>query len=350
MAMKVGVILFLVGASLACAGIRPSFWLSSCSWNASDILELAVTQDEAHFRVVATIKGGTQPGAIKIIPELAPTSDEHSLFKNLAGCLPFDNGGCYQKAPPIRDIDRLILFLRPGDQPAGATLLTSAIWLQDGVAYVFEQTFNPGPTHLEALFSASQRVRTSTGWWPVLESEPEVRADIARLLLWKGSFDHAVSEPNASARATELAQLVTSKDRIVVRNALEKLSAEGQAGADALLPLLDDEDLLMQHFQILDTIAATKARGIQVAPIIQREVTYWARTCDQVLDPNWARNYGEAPAFHYLRLVSALKTIDALGIADDLPTVQELAKLNRQCHSLSEQTELRNAIHALLAK
>jgi hypothetical protein len=175
-----------------------------------------------------------------------------------------------------------------------------------------------------------------------------VRADIARVLSWKKSFDHAVDNPNPAARAAELAQLVASKDRIVVQNALKRLGTEGQAATTALVPLLDNEDLLMQHFQILDTIAAIKVRDIHLAPIIQREINYWAQTCAQKLDPNWTRNYGESPALHYLRLVSALKAINALGINSDLPAVHEFAKMSRQCNNLNDQSELTVALGAIL--
>jgi len=69
----------------------------------------------------------------------------------------FPDRRSYEIAPPIRDIDRLIVFLRPGDKPTNWTMLTSAIWLQDGVAYAFEQTMNPGPTHLVAFSSVKER-------------------------------------------------------------------------------------------------------------------------------------------------------------------------------------------------
>src|SRR5262249_47691568 len=204
-----GWLLIFTCVSLANGGLRPSFWLSRCAWEATDVVELVVTPTPGAFRVVSTIKGGTRHGTIKKLVELAPPVGDHSMLKDLIPTLPFTAAG-YTVAPPIRDVDRLIAFLRPDDEPSNWTLLTSAIWLQDGMAYVFEQTMNPGPTHLVTL-----------------EKESLVQAEIAPLLRLRQEFDHAVASPNVLARTAQLAQLVTSGDDIVIRSALNKLSGDG---------------------------------------------------------------------------------------------------------------------------
>jgi hypothetical protein len=49
-----GCLMALACMPLAHAGIRASFWLSRCAWDATDIVELAIAPDEASFRVVAS--------------------------------------------------------------------------------------------------------------------------------------------------------------------------------------------------------------------------------------------------------------------------------------------------------
>ena len=181
-------------------------------------------------------------------------------------------------------------------------------------------------------------------------NERVVRTDIARLLSWRESYDHAVSNPNANERAVELARLAASKDDIVTQIALASLAREGPAAADALRPLLDDESLLWEHSKILDTIAVTNAKDIRLAPIIRRENRYWARTCGRKLDPNWLSNYGQPPSYHYDRLVSALRAVHALGISSDLPGVLESGRLIEHCRYLSHQWELLDAINLFRAK
>jgi len=342
--------LVLTCIPLAHAFIRPSFWLSRCAWEATDVVELAVAPGEAHFRVIASIKGSTQPGAIKVLPELAPPAGDHSLLKDLVFDSPDHRS--HELAPPIRDVDRVIVFLRPGGEPANWTMLTSAIWLQDGVAYAFEQIgMTSWPTRLFPLSSATLQIENGKRVWKSsLKSEALVRSDIGRLLQLRETFDRAIANPNTVARVTELAGLATSGDDLVIRAALAKLSDEGPEAAHALRPSLNDDRLLYSHFQILDSMAATGARDIRLDSVIRRETSYWAQTCHQSLDANWPRNYGARPAMHYLRLVSALKAIRALGINRDLPAVREFGQVVEQCNHLNQQHELAEILAILIGR
>jgi len=285
-----------------------------------------------------------------MLPELVPPAGDHPMLKDLA--FDFRDSRSYEIAPPIRDVDRLIVFLRPGDKPTNWTMLTSAIWLQDGVAYAFEQTMNPGPTHLVAFSSATVQIENGKAVWKPSPKQNEslVRSDIGRLLRLRETFDHAVANPNAVARAAELARLVTSGDDVVIRGALAKLSGEGPEAAHALRPFLNDDSLLNAHFQILDSIAVTGAHDIRLDSIIRSETSYWTQMYHQTLNPNWVRSYGEPPSSHYPRMVSALKTIRALGINSDLPAVREFGKVMNQCQHLSQQQELAEVIGTLLGR
>jgi hypothetical protein len=346
-------ILVLAWIPPAHAVIRPSFWLSRCAWEATDVLELAIAPGEARFSVVDVIKGSTPQGAIKTFTELASPAGGHSLLKDLAfDPDPFSYKFAEPIAPPIQDSDRLIVFLRPGGKPASSTMLTSAIWLQDGVAYDFEQTMNPGSTRLVRYSSGTVEFENGKEAWkpPPEQDEALVRSDIRRLLQLRETFDRAVANPDAVARAAEIAGLVTSGDPEVIRGALAKLSGESPEAAHALRPFLDDDSLLDAHFQILDAIAATGARDIHLDSVIRRETAYWEQTCRQTLDANWVRSYGPPPASHYLRLVSAIKAVQALGINSDLPAIREFSEVMDHCPHLSQQTELVNLTGALLGR
>ena len=342
--------LVLAFAAVASAGIQPSFWLSKCAWDASDVIELGYSPDEGRFFVAASIKGGgIEPGAITALSLLLPPSNERALLKDLTGhCDLFGRRDCRQNPPPMRERDRVIVFLRQGGQPAGMTMLTSAVWLQNGKAYVFEQNFNPGPSHLEEFHPPSQPfngIRFEPG-----STEAMARSDIAQMLRWRASFDHAISNPDAHACIAELAELVTSKDRVVVQATLARLTKEGPAAAHALRPYLDDDNLLFEHFEILDAIAASKGRDVRLDSIINKEQSYWTSRCDLDLGSQCDRNFGEPSTDHYLRLVSALKAIHALGVDEDVPAVLAFAALVDHCKNLKDQQELRDVISSVLAK
>ncbi|MBS1876694.1 MAG: hypothetical protein JSU00_26000 [Acidobacteria bacterium] len=62
-------------------------------------------------------------------------------------CAWLEPSACYTAVPTVRPVDRVIAFLRNGGKPAGPTMQSSAVWLQNGVAYAFQQTVNPGTRH-----------------------------------------------------------------------------------------------------------------------------------------------------------------------------------------------------------
>ena len=122
---------------------------------------------------------------------------------------------------------------------------------------------------------------------------------------------------------------------------LAKLGGGGPEAAHALRPYLDDDSLLAAHLQILNTIAATGAAGeIRLDSIIRGEESYLAYACREDLNANWDREFGQPPALHYLRLISALKAIRALGIKSDLGAVREFFTMTRGCRHLTQQQDL----------
>jgi hypothetical protein len=218
------------------------------------------------------------------------------------------------------------------------------------MAYVFEQRMNPqGEDQLVAYSDPSIEIeKGDPGWKRVLKDEPLVRFEIRRLLELRAKFDRAIANPDATSRATELAGLVTSADDYVIRAALAKLSSGSKEAANALLPFVNDEGLMRVHWQILDTIAATGARGIPLDFVIRRESAYWSATCHQALDEDWVSNYGEDPAFHYFRLVSALRILKTASSKSDLSALKELSEIVNHCQDLKQRPELVNLVRGLL--
>jgi hypothetical protein len=107
-----------------------------------------------------------------------------------------------------------------------------------------------------------------------------------------------------------------------------------------MLPLLEDDSLLWNHFEILDALALTGAGDIRLAGVLHREIDYWSGACRLRLGGNWSRSFGEAPSMHYLRVVSALNAIHTLGLHEDLAAVREFRKLLVRCPSLRRQEGL----------
>src|ERR1700733_11774066 len=68
-----------IGPIPADAGIRPSFSLEDCSWNATHIVMVETTADDAVFSVVESWKGDLLPGNSVTVPELKPDKGAVSI-------------------------------------------------------------------------------------------------------------------------------------------------------------------------------------------------------------------------------------------------------------------------------
>ena len=160
------------------AAIRPSLDVAYCSWNASDILVMSTTPEKGRFEVAEVIKGDTPIGTRLTLQELSPPDGDTTPLAEVAASADPWNRGLHPElvqkdilpAPPLRTTDRIIVFLRKpgvppeydlgnpkesviGWQPANfwEELRASTIWPQDGVAYGYGQTINPGYSHLGRL-------------------------------------------------------------------------------------------------------------------------------------------------------------------------------------------------------
>jgi len=146
-------ILVLLSCCYASAGIRPSFHLESCSWNATDIVVVTAAGGLTKFKVVEKIKGEFQPGDLLELPGLASSKGGS---KKLAELVPqeldqaLNSKTWFVDPPPAQQGDRLIIFLRrpgalleydprrdlpldtKGWQPAQrwGGFLTSAVWFR----------------------------------------------------------------------------------------------------------------------------------------------------------------------------------------------------------------------------
>lgn len=122
-------ILLLVSAlfsscSQAFAGIRPSFGLAACAWNATDIAVVAPSADLTRFKVIEAIKGDLKPGSELELPGLVSSKGgSKKLAELVASDLNdlFDFDSMFKDPPPAHPEDRLIVFLRRPGTPQDST-------------------------------------------------------------------------------------------------------------------------------------------------------------------------------------------------------------------------------------
>ena len=336
-------VLLLFTNMLGFGAFRPSFNLNNVAWNATEILVLAPTKDPGAFQVIETIKGEPLPGEIIRLPALAPV-------RGVAGRLSELSAGffnTFEDPPPVTEDDKLVVFLRrdgampeynprpdlpvdtKGWQPADTfgDLRTSAVWVQEGRAYGFAQTKNPGPSHLVAL----------------RESEGEFRGAIQTVLQERGAMDHAMAAVDPTWRAQQLAALVRSKNMTALISALEKLAQGGKPAADELFQLLSDESVQGPTDMIIGSMEATGYGDVHFADLLRQETIYWAAACT-TLKPGWwndVEHYDEIqrPRNHYSRSYDLLTAIRMFRANKPMPDVKAFAAVWGRCPAVSDGTQ-----------
>lgn len=323
------------------AGIRPSFYLESCVWNATEILVISPTSGS--FKVVETIKGDPQPGAMLELGGLRPTSGATGKLSELIPGVDnvFDQQHWFQGIPPIGDGDRVMVFLRrpgalpewspnhasiktDGWQPANnmGDLQTSAIWIQDGSLYGFFQTINPGPTRLVRM----------------QESEADLRKQIQAVMQLRDAMDRAVVTADPVDRSRRLTALFRSGNVFARASSLQKLERGGEAGTAALLDLLTDQSLLGWHQDILGALVEHRVSDDRFGKFLSEETDYWSTAC-RMLRPGWWNDMTrwpevEIPRNHYTRSYALLRAIYRLNLTSALPVVKEFDAVWAACPPL----------------
>ena len=322
--------LVVVTSFYALGAIRPSFDVDDCAWNATDIVVLAPEFRAETFSVLETIKGELAPGASIELPGLTPAQSNTARLGELAKG---DFEHPFEALPPVEESDRLIVFLRrPAStspwQPASkwGDFRVSAVWIQDGVAYGFLQTMNPGPTHLTELGM----------------NEAQLRESVDSVLQIRGAMDHAVANADPVERSRELAALVRSEKPIVKMSAIERLKRGGAAEAHVLVGLVSDESLLGWHQDFVGALVAMHAAGVPFAQFLNEETNYWFHVCG-TLSPGWWNRppYSdfEIAKNHYTRAHALLMGIHELAVSEAKPAVRDFASAWSTCPPAGEREE-----------
>jgi hypothetical protein len=342
-----------LAALLCCcafAGIRPSFALEACAWNASDIVVLTPAASLNHFKVVETIRGDLRPDSALDLPGLTSTAGGSKTLAEIIGSDPFrqfDSDHYFTDPPPARQRDRIVTFLRrPGAlpeynprpdlpvdtngwQPAAlwGGWLVSAVWIQEGKLYVYSQTMNPGDTHLVEY----------------RESEATLRLRLSGVLALRAKVDQAAAVADPVERSRRLAEMARSEpepgDRITRRVVLHKLASGGDAEMQALLGLLADVSLWALHQEIIGDFAGKPVPESRLAELLGQEATYWSAECS-TLQANWwfetAIPKRDVLRDHYANAISIVAMLKGRKLTEAIPEVRRFAAVWDKCAQMAE--------------
>ena len=350
----ISVIVLGLSASQARAGIRPSFSLETCSWNATDIVIATEGKKiDGLFRVLETLKGDLNPGDTINIPPLASFAAEAS--RTVAD--PW-----YEKEKKSHVIvtgERMILFLKkdpsqlPGEnglRPSAESIrwtsanyyremTVSVVWLEQEKAFGFVQVMNPGPSVLISL-----------------SSEEELRNGVLEVLDIQKSFLQAVSIADPAKRAEAFEPFVHHSLYQARDEADNQLKKCGKAALPVLRRMLSDDALLDVHsslVEILSQVGTSEARA-DFAGLIAKDVEFW-RWTGPVLKKGWWNGEGfdsltevEPLRNRYSRDYGALLGLQRRPYRASEGPVTELRALWRSLPQLADMGQISEACDAVL--
>jgi hypothetical protein len=335
--LRVSLLLALVFSLLPAtlAGIRPSFSLDDCSWNATDIVLVEVTPKPGVFRVLESWKGGLAAGGPVAVPELQPTAGavETKQFEDI------ENGGLNEQIPAQPAGSRMVLFLkgevrasnklwRPAD--SFGEMKTSVVWIDGGRLYRFRQLMNPGQSIL-------------VPWDLALDKMKDRVDEICRIQL---ELAKVIAIEDGAVRAEGLRVYVHSDVREAQQLALSELGNSGPKALPTIRGMLSDNAFADECAELTKAFANTggESVGEELDARLQEQLRFWQATAPTLSigwwnqDPNphvalrerYMQTWGFVVALQHVRYRPSLLTAGQLGnLWRSLPQLNDASGLNQ---------------------
>ena len=278
-------LLLLAVASIARAGIRPSFLPEVCAWRATDIIVVTEGQEiDGVFTILETLKGDLKPGETLTIPEMAEFKSAEARLINQPWYEQQQRG----KAKEYVTCNRMILFLRDSKKPQlwldddqeeeegpakkspsrwqaanlmGDEIKYSAVWIEKDQVHCFIQEMNPGPSLLLKLGV----------------SEDKLKKQLAEVINVQDGLKAAIAIQDSVRKSQGLEAFLHSEIYLARERAFAELINCDEAALPVLKAVLNDESLLWIQADAIDTLAEIGGRkiGPELTAILERETEFW---------------------------------------------------------------------------
>lgn len=301
------VLLLFLSHSPVSAGIRPSFDLETCAWNATDIVVATEGKKiDGVFQVLETWQGDLNPGDTLKLPGLVSFQSESSRAVS-------DPWYQKEKSPHLVVTgDRMVLFLRrdshaPTRQVEDGTALpassikwksasfydemnVSVVWIERGQTFAFVQVINPGPSLLIRLHS----------------SEDELKNQLLAVRATQTLFLQAAAITDPAKRAEALVPFVHHSLYQAREASYEELKKVGPAALPVLRGLLADDSLVDIHSSLIEVLAEAGKNdaGADLFGLLTKDLEFWKKT-GPILKGGW----WNAKGFDSLEEVEPLRNL-----------------------------------------
>lgn len=328
----------------ATGNIQASFGLDQSTWNATQIVLVKTTDDDAVFAVLKSWKGELKPGDSLDVPELKPANNAAPIsdYPKPPGSNSQNDlriGGQIPRQPVG---SQMILFLKrerhggaaassmgfetqTGWQPANpyGDMRFSVVWIDGGTAFCFRQWRNPGP---DALAECGQPQLASSDVAAVtsrIQQVVQVQRDLAETLEMK----------NLDLRAERLGRFGTGHGYGNVYEAkieaIEALAKSGTIAIPEMLQVMDDPpaEFYDGHRLIrLFAQAAGKDSGRLLLARLQQDVIYW-KNVGPTLTQNWISQLLDVGSPLFVKFNETVLLVQELDKEKYAPATQTVADL-----------------------
>jgi len=284
------VIVILLFAPLTYAGIRPSFSLEHCAWQATHIvIATEGNKIDGKVTVLESWKGDLRAGEVISVPELASFKSQSSREVK-SGIFDIKR----DEPPKYVTGSRMILFLKKKDRPAEASndpsrglqieyqwepaanwggMNVSVLWIEGEQSFAFIQVMNPGDSLL-----------THYG-----DSENRVRDRAFEVMHLHETVNEAVAIKDESKRAEAL-EAFTRSDLNYARDlAFAELEKCGQGAMPVLRKMLNDQSLLRLHSEVIKCLTVVGGDKVadELTTIVRDELGFWRATAPSLSTEWW---------------------------------------------------------------
>jgi hypothetical protein len=334
------VILLAIRAIPVDASIRASFSLDRCSWNATHIVLVQTTLKDGVFSIVESWKGDLKPGDSLEVPELKPNKDAVpiSSYPKPQGFGSQDTQRISEQIPRQPGGSRMILFLKKKEDSGAASpsvgnttgtqwepastwggMRVSALWIDGGKGFCFQQWRNPGPSALSECWQFPATSSDVALFTARIQRVLQVQKDLAETLAMKN---------NPEVRADRLGHIALGDVWEAQREAIDALGKAGTVALPEILQIMDqppvpyDGTVLIRAF----VEATGKDSGKILHARLQQDLIYW-KAVGPKLTPNWLDQLVEPGASLFVKFNETELLIRELDQEHYAPAAQTAAEL-----------------------
>jgi hypothetical protein len=273
------------------AAMRPSFSVDQCSWNATHIVLVQTTTNDGVVSVVESWKGDLKPGDSIEVPELKPNKNAVSISSDPkpAGFDLEDKWGISEQIPRQPIGSRMVLFLKKQEgngagapvkwgPASGGEMKVSALWIDGGKAFCFQQRRNPGPSALSPCVGRPARSSDVAEFTVRIQEVLQAQRGLAETLALK----------DVDVRAERLGSIALSDVYQAQKEAIDALGKVGTVALPEILQVMDKPPVPYDGVALIRIFveAAGKDAGKQLHARLQQDVIYW-RTVGPTLTQDW---------------------------------------------------------------